>query len=214
MTGQTFTRDFEVTSVGRTLVFSQNLDGDVGVVVWDAALVLCAYLNKHIGLVKGRSIVELGAGVGACGLTAAVLGAQYVVLTDLERLVPVAERNIVENQHLLSEGTVVEASTLDWVNGTWTFKRPIDLVLIADCLYYEESIDPLLNVCREALETNPNTQIIMSHEDRSETGKQDVQDHFFQEIAKFASIKEIRSADLDPHWQDPMIHVHVFTHKS
>ena len=57
--------------------------GEEAVVVWDAALVLSYYLEKHqidLELSKSRiesaplHVVEVGAGTGAVGLVAAALG--------------------------------------------------------------------------------------------------------------------------------------------
>lgn len=56
--------------------------GDVGCVVWDAAIVLAKYLETKtfydmsigVNVWCGRTVVELGAGTGVVGLMAATLG--------------------------------------------------------------------------------------------------------------------------------------------
>ena len=55
--------------------------GEEAVVVWDAALVLAFFLEKHqeeLRLGHGIRVVDVGAGTGAVGLVAAALG--YVIL--------------------------------------------------------------------------------------------------------------------------------------
>jgi predicted nicotinamide N-methyase len=73
-----FTRTFYVNSCSRSLTLCQKEIGDVSCVVWDAALVLAKYLdtkcNKMQDWLRGRSVVELGAGLGCVGLTAACFG--------------------------------------------------------------------------------------------------------------------------------------------
>ncbi|XP_042116161.1 protein N-lysine methyltransferase METTL21A isoform X2 [Peromyscus maniculatus bairdii] len=46
----------------------------VAAVVWDAAIVLSAYLEMGAVELRGRSAVELGAGTGLVGIVAALLG--------------------------------------------------------------------------------------------------------------------------------------------
>lgn len=59
------------------LVVSQDSEGSEAVVVWDAALVLGYFLQRQqggpLGL-RGRRVLELGAGTGAVGIIAAALG--------------------------------------------------------------------------------------------------------------------------------------------
>lgn len=76
-----FVRELEKKD-GRTLKVRQCYLGDVGCVVWDAAIVLAKYLETKQfydppsgrNVWSGRSVVELGAGTGAVGLVAATLG--------------------------------------------------------------------------------------------------------------------------------------------
>ena len=61
-----------------SLRVTQLCEGDVGCVVWDAALVLGAFLQseRHFpsGSLAGKSVIELGAGTGAVGLIACGIG--------------------------------------------------------------------------------------------------------------------------------------------
>lgn len=52
-----FTREVELESVGRSLLLSQEVEGDVGCVVWDAAIVLAKYLEVQE---KGGIILRRG----------------------------------------------------------------------------------------------------------------------------------------------------------
>lgn len=79
--GRYFVRELEKND-GRTLKVRQCYLGDVGCVVWDAAIVLAKYLetkqfhdpSSGQNVWAGRSVVELGAGTGVVGLLAATLG--------------------------------------------------------------------------------------------------------------------------------------------
>ena len=70
---QTFVR--EIQFLDATLSINQAYIGDVGCVVWDAALVLAKYLEKARGNdLNGRKVLELGAGTGIVGLCCSVAG--------------------------------------------------------------------------------------------------------------------------------------------
>lgn len=76
-----FVRELEKND-GSVLKVYQCLKGDVGHVVWDAAIVLAkyletqAFLNSSAGVRSWAStnVLELGAGTGIVGLVAATLG--------------------------------------------------------------------------------------------------------------------------------------------
>ena len=72
----TFVREIE-TNKTDILKIHQLEVGDVGCVVWDAALVLSKYLETPDfdkgRLLKGKKILELGSGTGCVGIVAAYL---------------------------------------------------------------------------------------------------------------------------------------------
>ena len=74
--------------------------------LWPAALVLSRYLCVHPELVRGKRVVELGAGAGAVGLVCAALGAQRVVLTDMAEALPLLRDNVARNAKVGGDSTV------------------------------------------------------------------------------------------------------------
>eukprot|EP00913_Durusdinium_trenchii_P017307 g16276.t1 len=56
---------------------------DTGSSIWDGAVALAKVLEVQPFLVRGRQVLELGAGRGLAGLAAWGLGAELVILTDL-----------------------------------------------------------------------------------------------------------------------------------
>ena len=54
----------------------------VGHILWPSATILSHYLVSTPSLISGKRVLEIGAGVGLCGLVAAHLGAHSVVLSD------------------------------------------------------------------------------------------------------------------------------------
>ena len=76
-----FVREFDRKD-GSVLMIKQSEVGDVGCVVWDAAIVLSCYMETsdfhdvitNNNILAGKRVIELGAGTGLVGLQAASLG--------------------------------------------------------------------------------------------------------------------------------------------
>ena len=96
-----FVREYECKN-GDILTINQCEIGDVGCVVWDAALVLASYLetedwktNSGENRLLNKNVLELGAGTGLVGLQAAHLG-YFMMLIYNRRFVnfcPVLSKN-------------------------------------------------------------------------------------------------------------------------
>jgi len=72
---------------------------DVGLQVWRGALLLGDKLVSDPSLVRDAVVLELGAGVGLCGLLAAHLGARSVFLTDVgDSVLGNAQTNVQVNR--------------------------------------------------------------------------------------------------------------------
>ncbi|CAL8307065.1 unnamed protein product [Merluccius merluccius] len=126
----------------------------VAAVVWDAAIVLCMYLDLLGEVeVRGKSAIELGAGTGLVGIVAALLGAQ-VTITDREPALELLSTNVRGNvpaqiQHSVSVSELSWGSDLDrYPAGAY------HLVLGADIVYLEETFPALLrtldHLCSDA----------------------------------------------------------------
>ena len=114
---------------GSTLVVKQDkfkhtdkVD-DTGAVVWDDAVMLAKYLELRVDL-KGKTVVELGAGTGFLGMVAASLGAVQVCVTDQKCRLEQIQNNVRSNS--LHCCIVRE---LDWRSPA-TMDDPFDVILI------------------------------------------------------------------------------------
>ena len=106
--------------------------------LWPAAYDLGRYLVIS-NVVEGKHVLELGSGSGFLGIAARHLGGASVIMTDLPENLPLIKRNVAEN-HLTGD---VVVRSLDW-----TRPEPlqnIDVVLVADCVFWPKLYDPLLD---------------------------------------------------------------------
>uniref|UniRef100_A0A8C6UFC3 Protein N-lysine methyltransferase METTL21A n=1 Tax=Neogobius melanostomus TaxID=47308 RepID=A0A8C6UFC3_9GOBI len=115
----------------------------VAAVVWDAAVVMSMYLELGRVELKGKKVIELGAGTGLVGIVAALLGAK-VTITDRQPALDSLSTNVKSNlpPAALESATVSE---LTW--GEHLDRYPaggFDLVLGADIVYLEDTFIPLL----------------------------------------------------------------------
>jgi predicted nicotinamide N-methyase len=90
-----------------------RLGSEIECKIWPAAAMLGRWLWRHRRLVRGRTILELGAGVGTAGLAAAAGGARRVVLTDINSAaLRCARENCARNGERVRASACV--GRLDW----------------------------------------------------------------------------------------------------
>lgn len=115
----------------------------VAAVVWDAAVVMCMYLELGRVELKEKKAIELGAGTGLVGIVAALLGAR-VTITDREPALDFLSANVKANLPPDSQQSVV-VSELTWGEGLERYPAGgFDVVLGADIIYLEDTFLPLL----------------------------------------------------------------------
>ena len=130
-----------------TRVLGASPDEDkTGLQLWAASIVLSHWLLEMREKLRGREVLELGAGCGLCGIVAAKLCATGpVLLTDLA-LPTVAnmEHNLAINS---LPPTAARAASLDWREPkTWPPAHSV--VIGADLAYAREAVPDLLRVVR------------------------------------------------------------------
>lgn len=154
-------REWPVLHVGAVLTEEDEIRAIVrktnrlpyGVSLWPSAIALAHEVAARPGEFRGRSVLELGAGVGLPGIVASTLGAR-VVQTDREELVlHVCRLNADRNRQ-----AGIEHREADWTE--WTETARYDWILAADVLY-GDSIHPHI---RKILETNltPRGRVLLA----------------------------------------------------
>ncbi|TUB36337.1 Protein N-lysine methyltransferase METTL21A [Bagarius yarrelli] len=133
--------------------------GGVAAVVWDAAVVMCVYLELgHVEL-KNRTAIELGAGTGLVGIVTALLGAD-VTITDRSAALPILESNVKQNVPPHLQGAV-RVSELTWGEGLARYPAgSYDLILGADIVYLEETFSALLSTLEHL--SSETTEVLLA----------------------------------------------------
>ncbi|XP_066513265.1 protein N-lysine methyltransferase METTL21A-like [Hoplias malabaricus] len=155
----------------------------VAAVVWDAAVVLCMYLELgHVDL-KGKTVIELGAGTGLVGIVAALLGAK-VKITDRKPALEFLSANVRENIPLDLQGAV-QVSELTWGEGLELYPSGgYDLILGADIVYLEETFPALLRTLEHL--SSESTEVLLSCRIRYERDQR-----FLSMLGTLFSVQEV-----------------------
>ena len=122
----------------------EDAEGVNGTIVWEAGLLFARWLQVNAEVVKGRRVLELGAGTGLVSLLLERLGAERVVATDKEPLVmELLRRNV--------EGSEVQALQLDWTeeDKVGPLLKNVDTVVGCDVVYNLEAAQQLADLALE-----------------------------------------------------------------
>mmetsp|Transcript_16453 Transcript_16453/g.30581 ORF Transcript_16453/g.30581 Transcript_16453/m.30581 type:complete len:283 (-) Transcript_16453:143-991(-) len=129
-----------------------------GLALWTCSQILSAYLADHPELVRDKRVLELGAGLGLCGIVAHHLDADEVLVTDgdvdvlhnLKHNVRV-NRKEMQLQHQKHKQRHVACSQLVWGRDQDTYnRRPV--ILATDVFYSPELVDPLWHTVDDLLQ--------------------------------------------------------------
>mmetsp|Transcript_41221 Transcript_41221/g.129515 ORF Transcript_41221/g.129515 Transcript_41221/m.129515 type:complete len:149 (-) Transcript_41221:381-827(-) len=122
------------------------------------------YLVEHAEDIRGKQIVELGAGIGLPSVVASMKGAKRVVITDYpdEDLLMTIKSN-VERLDLKN----MEVVGHKWGSNTQQLRdlscgRGFDLIIISDAIFNHYAHNALLRSCSELLCDSPESRILVS----------------------------------------------------
>lgn len=172
-----------------------------GAGMWCAGEILSDYFIAHPELCRDGTCLELGSGLGTVGLTIAACGARCVILTDMERQMPLLHKNVEFNfPQPAGTGQEVHARILDWRvqeqrDGLAQWKAKWNLIVASDVGYdpdlFEDLVQTLLAQC------SPTTSIYFALADRQEPEEPDVED-FACVARKYFDVQFVHEGQLEP----------------
>nr|XP_025641702.1 protein N-lysine methyltransferase METTL21A isoform X5 [Arachis hypogaea] len=182
----TFEMPLEV--LGHELQFTQDPNSKhLGTTVWDSSLVFAKFLERNCrkgrfspAKLKGKRVIELGAGCGVSGFGMALLGCD-VIVTDQKEVLPLLQRNVErnisrvmqKNPDLNGDNSLqanifflesfgsIKVAELQWGDESHikAVDPPFDYIIGTDVVYVEHLLEPLLQTILAL--SGPRTTILM-----------------------------------------------------
>ena len=125
--------------------------------LWPAAVGLSEYLVSNPELIRDKTILEIGGGLGLPSLVAAALGGEVTSTDYLQDAIDFARRNAERN----GIGNI-KFQTLDWRNLSGL--EQFDILLASDVVYERKQFEPLLKAFDVLVK--PGGTILLSEPDR------------------------------------------------
>ena len=145
--------------------------------------------------------LELGAGGGLVGLAIALaLGessTSHIEITDQMQLLALMQHNIKLNE-LPTE--LVSASVLDW--GASSFQEPPDVLLAADCVYFEPAFPLLLVTMKQLIGLNTICYFCFKKRRNADL-------HFVKDLKKSFKVEDIMDDPDRPVWSRERLFLYV-----
>lgn len=121
-----------------------------GLTLWSASTHLCEYIASCAATeIQGKDVLELGAGLGLCGILAHKLGATKVVLSDGDTdTLQEMRHNVALNTNIryVCSDTNIRCEQLVWSRRLKDFQKyfgTFDVILASDVIYVEEILEAL-----------------------------------------------------------------------
>ncbi|XP_048325211.2 uncharacterized protein LOC107410619 isoform X2 [Ziziphus jujuba] len=136
---------------------SASTDFDLtGQLVWPGAMLLNDYISKNSELLQGRSVIELGSGVGITGILCSRFCREVVLTDHNEEVLRILKKN-VELHSSSQNHNGLAAEKLEWGNSEHIYhilekySRGFDLILGADICFQQASIPLLFDTVEKLL---------------------------------------------------------------
>lgn len=146
-------------------------DGTTGLCTWPASIALAEYLLQNSELIRGRKVLELGAGLGFCSMVNfKYCGAKNVLVTDgslacldcyaQNIALNFPEANKISAQKIEIDGRYLEYCQLEWQSidrVTQVSQLQPEIVLGSDIIYESASHQPLIEALNYICKIKDNT---------------------------------------------------------
>ncbi|XP_072284149.1 protein N-lysine methyltransferase METTL21D isoform X2 [Pyxicephalus adspersus] len=126
-----------------------------------------------------------------------------VTVTDLEDLQDLMSANIDHNAHVISGSC--QAKVLKWGEEVADSFLSPNYILMADCIYYEESLKPLLKTVKDL--AGSDTCVLCCYEERTTGKNPEIEKKFFELLKADFEYEEVPIEKHDEEYRSEDIHI-------
>lgn len=128
---------------------------------------LSAYIaQRSPDTLRGKYVLELGSGTGLVGIVAAKLGADRVCITDQAPLLETMRSNVA-----LNNVNNIDVAELNWGEPIPEHVGVPDIVLAADCVYFEPAFPLLVQTLTDLASPGSDQEILFCYKKRRKADK-------------------------------------------
>lgn len=126
----------------------------VGLQVWRGALLLADYILHNRKLLKNKTILELGSGVGLTGIVGGIY-AKRVICTDINYggILELIQNNIQRNSKIICDNNVdvmeLNFKQLNWSPALMSTISRTDIIIAADVIYDDDLTDAFVQTIQQ-----------------------------------------------------------------
>ncbi|EEB12510.1 conserved hypothetical protein [Pediculus humanus corporis] len=143
----------------------------VGLQIWRAALLLSDFIIYSQKLFEGKTVLELGSGVGLTSIVAGMF-AKEIISTDLDtgNILKLLESNLKRNSEIIKGKATVEK--LDFLNSdNWSPSfcdkvKHTDIIIAADVIYDNTITEAFIKTITKILSSSPKKTLFIGLEKR------------------------------------------------
>lgn len=156
----------DVGSGSLEVLVPEVLDPQYGLYIWPSSVVLAQYVWFYKNAVKGKTILEIGAGASLPGIVVAKCGAR-VILSDCAEF-----QNCLDNcrqscQINNLEDVPVIGLTWGQISPNLVHLPQIDIILGSDVFYEPEDFEDILTTIFYLMQKNPHALFWTTYQERS-----------------------------------------------
>lgn len=147
-------------SLSHYQIFQDKMEG---LKLWEGAIVMVRYLIRYWPDFAGKSLLDVGAGMGVVGIAAAAFLECDVLMVDyLEPVIELCQKNIETNMDMYAADRVPKVQFLDWNKpDNFDFDQTYEIIIGCELVYSITNSEKLVSFLSKTLKKDSELLLII-----------------------------------------------------